>query len=114
MKIEHKIFCINLLILHSTEIYTQFIWHSGVYYLGSADVSINQTVYNNPNTSGVVCRFRFRLENLETSLNVFNRSFIDGETFKATNANKKISIQPLVLPWRAKKQFWFKLDLISK
>jgi hypothetical protein len=96
MKIKYKIFCITLLILHSTVIYAQFIGHSGVYYLGSADVSINQSVYNNPNISGVVCRFRW--ENLETSPNVFNWSFIDGEILKATNANKKISLQPLGSP----------------
>ena len=79
-----------------TSINAQFIGHSGVYYLGTADVPISQSTYNNLSISGVVCRFKW--ENLETSPGVFNWTFIDGEILKATNANKKISLQPLAAP----------------
>ncbi|MBS7787305.1 T9SS type A sorting domain-containing protein [Flavobacterium sp. CYK-55] len=74
----------------------QFIGHSGVYYLGSSDVPIPQTVYNNPNISGVVCRFRW--ENLEIAPNEFDWTYIDNEVLKATNSNKKICLQPLASP----------------
>ncbi|MDX2172200.1 MAG: T9SS type A sorting domain-containing protein [Bacteroidota bacterium] len=74
----------------------QFTGHSGVYYLGTSDIAIPQSTYNNPNISGVVCRFRWK--NLEPFPGVFNWSFIDGEIQKATIANKKICIQPLDAP----------------
>ena len=74
----------------------QFIGHSGVYYLGSADVAIVASKYANPNISGAVCRFKW--ESLETTPDVFNWSFIDGEIQKAKNAKKKISLQPLGVP----------------
>lgn len=73
-----------------------FTGHSGVYFLGSADIPLSTTVYANPNISGVVCRFKW--ETLETSPGVFNWSFIDGEVLKATNAGKKVSLQPLGAP----------------
>jgi hypothetical protein len=83
-------------ILFIVKLDAQFIGHSGVYYLGSADVAIAASKYTNPCISGVVCRFKW--EALENTPNVYDWSFIDGEILKAKNAKKKISLQPLGVP----------------
>jgi hypothetical protein len=68
----------------------------GVYFLGTADVAINNTAYTNANIAGVVVRFKW--ESLETSPNVFNWSYIDGEISKAKANRKKVSLQLLGYP----------------
>jgi hypothetical protein len=87
----------------------QFTGHSGVYYLGTADVPISTTNYANPNISGVVVRFRWN--SIETSPDSFNWTFVDGEIAKAVTYNKKISLQPLGKPdWLASigaKQYYY-------
>lgn len=71
----------------------QFTGHSGVYYLGTANIPISTTNYNNPNINGVVVRFRWN--DIEPSPNNFNWAYIDGEIAKATTYNKKVCLQPL-------------------
>ena len=83
-------------ILFIVKLDAQFIGHSGVYYLGSADVAIAVNKYANPNIAGAVCRFKW--ESLEKTPNVYDWSFIDGEIQKAKNTQKKISLQPLGVP----------------
>ena len=77
-----------------------FIGHSGVYYLGSANIPISIASYSNPNTSGVVIRFNWN--DVETSPGVFDWTYVDGEIAKATTYGKKVSLQPLGEPnWMA-------------
>ncbi|MBM3911552.1 MAG: hypothetical protein FJ350_00935 [Sphingomonadales bacterium] len=73
-----------------------FSGHSGVYFLGTANVPVSTTHFMNSNISGVVVRFRWN--DLETSPGVFDWSFIDGEIAKGLTYNKKISLQPLGRP----------------
>ena len=80
----------------STHAAAQFTGQSGVYYLGTANIPLNISNYNNPNISGVVVRFSW--DDLEHSPNNFNWTFIDGEITKAMSFNKKISLQPLGFP----------------
>lgn len=87
---------IILCLLVSINTEAQFTGKSGVYFLGTANVPVNITTYNNPNISGVVVRFTW--DNLEHSPNNFNWSFIDAEISKAITYNKKISLQPLGVP----------------
>jgi len=79
-----------------TSVSTTFQGKGGIYYLGSADVAVNNTVYANPNLAGVVVRVKW--ENLEPSSDIFNWSFVDAELVKAKANNKKISIQILSYP----------------
>jgi hypothetical protein len=100
---------IVLFFLIAINCYSQFIGHSGVYYLGTANIPINQKIYENKNINGVVVRFRWN--DIETSPDNFNWSYIDGELSKAKLANKKVSLQPLGVPeWMsslgAKKYFY--------
>lgn len=81
-----------LFIFHS-EVYGQFKGQGGVYFLGNVDAPISASLYDNPNISGIVCRFKW--SSVEISPDVFDWSFIDGELLKARNANKKISLQPV-------------------
>lgn len=76
--------------------YSQFIGHSGVYYLGAANIPISAASYSNPDISGVVVRFRWN--DIETSPGVFDWSFVDAEIAKATTYGKKVSLQPLGEP----------------
>ncbi len=76
--------------------YSQFVGHSGVYYLGTANIPINQKIFDNPNINGVVVRFRWN--DIETSPDNFNLTFIDGEISKAKMSNQKVSLQPLGIP----------------
>lgn len=85
-----------IFLFYSTLISAQFKGKGGVYYLGTADIPINQTNFTNNNISGVVVRFTWG--NLETSPNQFNWTFIDGEIAKAKSTNKKISLQVLGIP----------------
>jgi dienelactone hydrolase len=73
-----------------------FLGHSGVYFLGSAQIPISTTHYGDPKINGVVVRFRWN--DLEPSPGNFNWYFIDGEIAKAVTHNKKISLQPLGKP----------------
>lgn len=73
-----------------------FTGHSGVYYLGTANIPVPQSVFANPDISGVVVRFRWG--DTETTPGNFNWAFVDGEIEKAVSANKKISLQPLGKP----------------
>lgn len=75
---------------------TTFQGKGGIYYLGSADIPLNNAAYTNPNLAGAVVRFKW--ENLETTPNVFNWAYLDGEIAKAKANNKKITIQPLGYP----------------
>jgi hypothetical protein len=75
---------------------TTFQGKGGIYYLGGADIAVNSAAYTNSNLAGVVVRFKWG--NLETSPNVFNWAFIDGEIAKAKANNKKVSIQVLGYP----------------
>lgn len=74
----------------------EFKGHSGVYYLGSANLPLPQSVYNLTNINGVAVRIRW--ENLEISPGIFDWTFLDGEIQKARNGNKKISISILAAP----------------
>ncbi|MDX2172202.1 MAG: T9SS type A sorting domain-containing protein [Bacteroidota bacterium] len=74
----------------------QFTGHSGVYYLGTANIPISTTQYSNPNISGAVVRCRWN--DIESTPGNFNWSFVDGEIAKAVTYNKKISLQPLGKP----------------
>jgi hypothetical protein len=87
---------IVLFFFFSITCYSQFKGHSGVYYLGTANIPINQKIFDNPNINGVVVRFRWN--DIEPSPDNFNWSFIDGELTKAKNSNKNVSIQPLGVP----------------
>ena len=80
----------------TNSISTTFQGKGGIYYLGGADIAINNSAYANPNLAGVVVRFKWG--NLETSPGVFNWSFIDGEISKAKANNKKASLQILGYP----------------
>lgn len=75
---------------------TTFQGKGGIYYLGSSDAAINNDAYTNPNLAGVVIRFKW--ENLETSPNVFNWTYLDGEITKAKANNKKVTVQVLGYP----------------
>jgi hypothetical protein len=89
-----------LFLMFASQAYSQFIGHSGVYYLGTANIPINQKLYDNPNIKGVVVRFRWN--DIEIAPDNFDWSFIDGEIVKAKLANKKVSLQPLGVPeWMA-------------
>jgi hypothetical protein len=78
----------------------QFTGHSGVYYLGAANIPISAAQYANPSVSGVVVRFRW--SDIETAPGNYSWSFIDGEIAKAMQADKKVSLQPLGVPdWLA-------------
>ena len=85
---------ISLFVVLDTQ--AQFIGHNGVYFLGTANMPISTTSFNDPNISGVVVRFRWN--DLEPSPGNFNWAFIDGEIAKAVTYNKKISLQPLGIP----------------
>jgi hypothetical protein len=74
----------------------QFKGDGGVYYLGTADVPLSASVFQNQNISGIVVRFRW--ETVEPSPGIYNWSFIDGEIAKAKAVNKKVSLQPLGYP----------------
>lgn len=90
----------------------QFKGHSGVYFLGSANIPVSSTNFSNPHINGVVVRFNWN--DIETSPGNFNWTFIDGEITKAITHNKKISLQPLGKPsWLASigaKQYYFTED----
>jgi len=89
-----------LLILLSIQAQAQFVGHSGVYYLGTANVPISASNYSNPNVNGVVVRFKWN--DVEPTPGNFNWSFVDEEISKATIYNKKVSLQPLDRPdWLA-------------
>lgn len=75
---------------------TTFQGKGGIYYLGNADIAINNAAYTNPNLAGAVVRFKW--ETLETSPNVFNWTYIDGEINKAKVNNKKVTLQLLGYP----------------
>ncbi|MBL0174562.1 MAG: T9SS type A sorting domain-containing protein [Ignavibacteria bacterium] len=78
----------------------QFTGHSGVYYLGAANVPVSAAQYANPSVSGVVVRFRW--SDTEPAPGSYNWSFIDGEIAKAMQVDKKVSLQPLGVPdWLA-------------
>ena len=80
--------------------YSQFKGESGVYYLGSANVSIPAQHFDNPDISGVVIRFRWN--DTEKVPDNFDWSFVDAEIEKAIQHNKKVSLQPLGVPnWLA-------------
>jgi hypothetical protein len=91
-------FLFIVLILSSCSITAaqKFIGHSGVYYLGSANLPMPQSVYNLSNINGVAVRTRW--ENLEISPGVFDWTFLDGEIQKARYGDKKISISILAAP----------------
>lgn len=74
----------------------QFIGQSGVYFLGTANVPLNASIYSNPNINGVVVRFNWN--DVEPKPGSFNWSFVDGEIAKAITTGKKISLQPLGRP----------------
>lgn len=74
----------------------EFQGKGGIYYLGNADIPINNSAFSNPNLAGVVVRFKW--ENLELAPNIFDWSFIDGEIAKAKASNKRVTIQPLGYP----------------
>lgn len=89
-----------IIILFSTVSFSKFTGHSGVYYLGTANIPISTASYSNPNVSGVVVRFRW--SDIETSPGVFDWSYVDGEIAKATTYGKKVTLQPLSEPtWMA-------------
>ena len=94
MKRIYLLLISTIFILNIT--YAQFHGHSGVYYLGTADVPNSVATYSNPDISGVVVRFTWN--GLETSPGIFNWTFIDGEIAKAVTYNKKVSLQPLSSP----------------
>jgi hypothetical protein len=87
---------IGLCITIQMQAQSQFAGHSGVYFLGSANVPISTSSFSNPNINGAVVRFRWN--DLEPSPGNFNWAFIDGEIAKAVTYNKKISLQPLGIP----------------
>jgi hypothetical protein len=84
------------IILFSIQCQAQFIGHSGVYYLGTANVPISTANFSNPNVNGVVVRFKWN--DVEPTPGNFNWSFVDDEISKATVYNKKVSLQPLGKP----------------
>ena len=90
-----KIFLVICIII-SVLSKAQFKGHSGVYFLGSANVAINQSIYSNPNINGVVVRFNWN--DVEPKPGSFNWAFVDGEIAKAITSGKKISLQPLGRP----------------
>src|SRR5688572_22056995 len=92
------IFAIAIFSVSSFSVFGQpsFNGHGGVYYLGAAGIPANNTVYLNPDISGVVARFKWA--DVEISPDVFDWSFVNGEISKAINSNKKISLQPLGVP----------------
>ncbi len=75
---------------------TNFQGKGGIYYLGSADIPVNNEAYANPDIAGAVVRFKW--ETLETSPGVFDWTFIDGEISKAKANHKKVSLQVLGYP----------------
>ncbi|MBU1012643.1 MAG: T9SS type A sorting domain-containing protein [Bacteroidetes bacterium] len=85
-----------LQIVHSSFCQNSFIGHGGVYFLGNANVPVSTEHYSNPNINGVVVRFRWN--ELEPTPGNFDWTYIDGEIAKATNYNKKVSLQPLSVP----------------
>lgn len=87
---------IGLCITIQMQAQSQFAGHSGVYFLGSANVPISTSSFSNPNINGAVVRFRWN--DLEPSPGNFNWTFIDGEIAKAVTYNKKVSLQPLGIP----------------
>jgi len=80
----------------TTPVNTNFKGKGGIYYLGSANMAVNNSVYANPHLAGVVVRFTW--ESLETSPDIFNWAFIDSEIGKAKANNKKVSLQLLGYP----------------
>lgn len=74
----------------------QFTGHSGVYYLGTANLPISTVNYSNANISGVVVRFRWN--DIEPTPGNYNWAYIDGEIAKAKTYNKKVCLQPLSAP----------------
>lgn len=102
MRTGFHFFCLRLtlsgilFIFHSVGIQAQFSGHSGVYYLGTADVPISVPNFQNPSTNGVVVRFKWN--SVEPTPGNFNWSFVDGEIAKALANGKKISLQPLGKP----------------
>ncbi|MFM8281560.1 MAG: beta-galactosidase [Bacteroidota bacterium] len=92
---------IGLCITIQMQAQSQFAGHSGVYFLGSANVPISTSSFSNPNINGSVVRFRWN--DLEPSPGNFNWTFIDEEIAKAVTYNKKVSLQPLGIPnWLGK------------
>ena len=73
-----------------------FEGHSGIYYLGTADVPIKSNVFTLDDITGVVVRFRW--EKVEPKPGEFDWSFIDQEITKAKSAGKRVSLQPLSVP----------------
>jgi len=98
-----KLFYLNLFYFLSTFItlgQTSFMGHSGVYFLGTADVPVSAANYSNPDISGVVVRFKWN--EIEASPGTFDWSFVDNEIAKAVTYGKKVSLQPLGEPdWMA-------------
>lgn len=90
-----RLFYITFIFI-SIQSQAQFMGHSGVYYLGGANIPISLTVYSNANINGVVVRFKWN--DVEPSPGNFNWNFIDGEITKAIANNKKVSLQPLDRP----------------
>ena len=95
-KMRLFIILLSLFIALQGNAQAQFTGHSGVYFLGTANVPISTTNFSNPVISGAVVRFRWN--DLEPSPGNFNWTFIDGEISKAVAHNKKISLQPLGIP----------------
>ena len=73
-----------------------FKGHSGVYFLGTADLPVAQNIYAKNNISGVVVRIRW--ESLETEPDVFIWDYLDNELAKAESSGKKCSIALLGTP----------------
>lgn len=98
MPVKLKILTLFLLIgaLQSHSQSTNFKGHSGVYFLGTADLPVAQNIYAKNNISGVVVRVRW--ESLETAPGVFKWNFLDGELSKAQDAGKKCSVALLGVP----------------
>jgi hypothetical protein len=87
-------------IMLSIKSQAQFMGHSGVYYLGTANIPISTTSYSNPDISGVVVRFKWN--DVEPTPGNFNWTYVDSEISKAITYNKKVSLQPLDKPgWLA-------------
>jgi hypothetical protein len=91
-----RLFITHISLFVALNAQAQFTGHSGVYFLGTANVPISTTNFSNPNITGAVVRFRWN--DLEPSPGNFNWTFIDGEIAKAVTYNKKISLQPLGIP----------------
>ena len=74
----------------------QFKGKGGVFYKGTANVAMNNSVYQNPYINGVVVVIDW--DKIESTPGNFNWTYIDGELVKAKQFKKYVSILPVNTP----------------